>query len=165
MSYFAIGIEHCKTEHNIGTLWRSATLFGAAFIFTVGRRYHQQASDTCDTWRSIPMFHFDTVDDLVAHLPYACPLIGAELDERATPVERFRHLDRCAYILGAEDHGLTRDTIARCHGLIQLPGHFSMNVAVAGSIIMYDRWKTGRCESALKRRAADCFAHEEMPHA
>ena len=30
--YYAIGIEHTKTAENVGTLWRSADLLGAAFI-------------------------------------------------------------------------------------------------------------------------------------
>jgi tRNA G18 (ribose-2'-O)-methylase SpoU len=152
MSYFAIGIERCKTEHNVGTLWRSACIYGAAFIFTIGARYHKQATDTVGTWATIPLFHFESIDDLIAHLPYSCPLVGVELDAAATPIERYRHMDRCAYLLGAEDHGLTREAASLCHQLVQLPGHFSMNVASAGTVIMYDRWRSGRRESALRRR-------------
>lgn len=31
--YFAIGIENTKDTFNVGSLWRTADLFGAAFIF------------------------------------------------------------------------------------------------------------------------------------
>lgn len=138
--YFAIGIEHTKTEANVGTLWRSADLFGAAFIFTIGRRYKRQASDTMHSWKSIPLFHYDTIDDLYAGLPYDCMLVGVELDDRATPIETSTHPERVIYLLGAEDNGLTRVTRDRCHRLIQLPGRRSMNVASAGTVVMYDRW-------------------------
>lgn len=37
---------HAKKEVNLGTLMRSAFNFGAAYVFTVGRRYSEQASDT-----------------------------------------------------------------------------------------------------------------------
>ncbi|MCP6423623.1 hypothetical protein NL463_30385, partial [Klebsiella pneumoniae] len=77
--------------HNIGSLWRSAHLYGASFIFTVGRRYQMQASDTPKTRRHTPMFEFRDIDDLVAHLPYSCPLIGVELDPRAMPLTSFAH--------------------------------------------------------------------------
>lgn len=142
--FFAIGIEHSKTPVNIGTLWRSANLFNASFIFTVGARYQRQHSDTYKTPRHIPLFHFLTIDDLVDHLPDSCPLVGIELADRATELHHFRHPERACYLLGAEDHGLTKEALTRSHTLVRLPGWNSMNVAVAGSIVMYDRWRQRR---------------------
>ena len=43
------------------------------------------------------------------------------------------------YLLGAEDHGLSNQAIEKAHFLIQFPSEKSLNVAVAGSIILYDR--------------------------
>lgn len=137
--FFAIGIEHGKTLPNLGTLWRSANIFGAAFIFTVGARYKRQRSDTLKTPRHVPLFAFRDLDDLVEHLPDSCPLVGAELDSRATPIARYGHPERACYLLGAEDHGLTKAAGERCHQLVQLPGRFSLNVAVSGSLLMFDR--------------------------
>ena len=137
--YFGVGIWHPKTENNVGTLWRSATLLGASFCFTVGRRYSKQSSDTTSAWRHIPLCHYDDVDDLVKHLPYSCPLIGVELDARARDIAAFVHPERACYLLGAEDHGLSDTVRERCHALVQLPGAFSMNVAAAGTVVMYDR--------------------------
>lgn len=137
--FFGIGICHGKTKANLGTLWRSADLLGAAFVFTVGARYKQQSSDTTKAWRHVPLHHYETVDDLVRHLPHSCPLVGIELDERAIELSGFSHPERAAYLLGAEDHGLTKDEIAACHSLVQLPGRYSMNVAAAGTVVMYDR--------------------------
>jgi tRNA G18 (ribose-2'-O)-methylase SpoU len=138
-AFFAIGIEHTKTHQNVGTLWRSAHLFGAAFMFTVGRRYRRQPSDTMKSWRSIPLFNFDSIDDLIAHLPYDCRLVGVELAEKAVPIERYPHPKRCAYLLGAEDNGLTAEALRRVHNLVRLPGERSMNVAAAGTVVLYDR--------------------------
>lgn len=139
--YFAVGVVHPKTEANVGTLWRHATLYGAAFVFTVGRRYVPQASDTAKTPRHTPLFHFDTVESLRRHLPHAAPLVGVELDPRAVPLGRFAHPERAVYLLGAEDHGLSAADRDACHALIQVesPGLASMNVAVAGTLVMYDR--------------------------
>ncbi len=137
--YFAIGIENTKTEHNVGSLWRTADLFGAAFIFTIGRRYKTQASDTMKSARRVPLFHYADFEDFLGHLPYDAQLVGLELDARAKPVESFCHPERAVYLLGAEDHGLTKAALARCQHLVQLPGRASLNVAVAGSIVLYDR--------------------------
>jgi tRNA G18 (ribose-2'-O)-methylase SpoU len=137
--YFGIGIERTKAEVNIGTLWRSAYIFGASFIFTVGRRYKKQSSDTVCAWRHIPLYHFLTADEFYGFLPYDCRLVGVELDERAKPIRGYVHPQRAVYILGAEDVGLSPEMIGRCHELIVIPGDYSLNVAVAGSIVMFDR--------------------------
>lgn len=137
--YFGIGIENTKTPMNIGTLWRSAELMGASFIFTIGRRYKMQATDTMKTYRKIPLYNHATFDEFYKSMPYDCLLVGIELDERASPIKTFAHPKRCIYLLGAEDNGLTNMAFQKCHDFIQLPGEFSMNVAVAGSIVMFDR--------------------------
>ena len=139
--FFAVGVYHPKTEANIGTLWRTASLYDAAFVFTVGRRYRTQASDTPKTTRHIPLFHFDTVADLIDHLPDGAPLIGVELDPRATPLHRYTHRPQGVYMLGAEDNGLPVNVLDLCHDLVVLDSvqPQSMNVAVAGSIVIYDR--------------------------
>lgn len=137
--FFAVGVELPETPINVGTLWRTADLFGAAYIFTVGERYKRQASDTMKTWRHTPLIHYDTLEDLEAGLPYACPLVGIELDERATMLDCYHHRERACYLLGSEDRGLTRQALALCDDVVQLPGEHSMNVAVAGSIVLYDR--------------------------
>lgn len=52
--YFGVGIYHTKTEQNVGTLMRSAQCFGAAFVFTIGKRYHRQSSDTMNAMNALP---------------------------------------------------------------------------------------------------------------
>lgn len=143
--FFAIGILHNRTPANLGTLWRSAQMYDAAFIFTVGARYRRQASDTPKTPRHKPLFHFRDLDDLVEHLPDACPLVGIELHRDAHMLAAYRHPERACYLLGAEDHGLTNEAIERCHELVQIEGPKpqSLNVSVAGSLVMHDRWLRG----------------------
>lgn len=140
--FFAVGIWHPKHENNVGTLWRSATLYDAAFVFTVGARYRRQASDTPNTPAHIPLFHYTDVDDLVKHLPYSAPLVGIELDSRAKDLTSYSHPQRAVYLLGAEDHGLSPEVMDRCHDLVVVPTvrSFSHNVAVAGGILLHDRF-------------------------
>ena len=137
--FFGIGILNTKTEQNIGTLWRSASIMGASFIFTIGKRYKKQASDTMHSWRHIPLYNYETFEEFYKAIPYDCQLIGIELDDKSVPITEFKHPERCVYLLGAEDIGLSKDAIDKCHKLVQLPGDYCMNVAVAGSIMMYDR--------------------------
>jgi tRNA G18 (ribose-2'-O)-methylase SpoU len=139
--YFGIAIWRPKTAVNVGTLWRSAWLNDAAFLGTIGARYTRQPSDTVGTPNHVPLIHYSDIDDLINHLPYGCPLIGVELDGRAKPLPEFSHPPRAVYLLGAEDHGIPPRILDRCHYVVQIPTvrEWSMNVAVAGAIIMYDR--------------------------
>ena len=137
--YFGIGIWNVKCETNIGTLWRSANILGADFIFTIGKRYKNQCTDTMQTPRHIPLFHFTDWDDMFRHVPYDCPVVAVELAENSIPLERYHHRERCIYLLGAEDHGLPPEILKKCVETVQLLGDHCMNVATAGSIVMYDR--------------------------
>ncbi len=138
-AFYGIGVMQATKEINIGTLWRSAYIMGASFIFTVDEKYRRQSSDTAATPSRIPLYHYKDLVDLKTHLPHGTPLVGVELSYEATLVSEFNHPARAVYLLGSETNGLSKKTLAECHALVKLPGHFSLNVAVAGSIIMHDR--------------------------
>jgi len=140
--YFGIGVHCPKTESNVGTLWRSAYQLGASFVFTIEKRYKQQASDTLKTWKHIPLFHYDTFEDFYTHMPHDCQLIGIETGY--TLITSFTHREREILLLGAEDHGLPNHIMWRCHALVTLPSinTDSYNVAVAGSLAMFHRYLT-----------------------
>ncbi len=137
--YCAIGVYRGKTTHNIGTLWRSAFILGAAYIFTVENKYKKQASDVVRAWSRIPLFHYKSFDDLLNNIPHDCRLVGVEIDDRAEMLHEFQHPKRAIYLLGAEDTGLPEEVREKCHFLIKLPGNSSLNVGVTGSIVLHDR--------------------------
>lgn len=138
--FFGIGIFHTKTSHNIGTLWRSANCFGASFVFTVGRRYKEQSSDTMKTGRHIPIYHYSDIEDLISHLPIGARLIGVEIDPRSRPLSGFVHPEQACYLLGAEDHGLSTEAMRQCHDMVHIEGASRcLNVSVAGSIVLHHR--------------------------
>jgi tRNA G18 (ribose-2'-O)-methylase SpoU len=137
--FFGIGIQNGKTPENLGVLWRSAQNLGASFIFTIGNRYAKQACDTHDAVASIPYFHYESFDDFFKNIPKGARLVGVELTDKAIPLETFNHPRRCVYLLGAEDHGLSKKAIEKSHFLVKFQSQLSLNVSVAGSIVMYDR--------------------------
>lgn len=152
--FYGIGIVGSKTPLNVGTLWRSAFSLGASFIFTAGRRYPRQASDTVKAWRHVPLIEFADVEALWEAIPYDCVPIAVELDQRARPINNYVHPERAIYLLGAEDHGLPKFALDRARDVIQLPGAYCLNVAVAGSIVMYDRAvKRGAVAQSVEHRS------------
>ena len=101
--YFAIGICNGKAAVNQGTLWRSAYQLGAAYVFTVGRRYKKQSSDTTKTWRHVPMFNWSTFEEM--NRPMDCVLVGIEMGGES--LMEFEHPERAIYLtLEAGQHCL-----------------------------------------------------------
>lgn len=134
-----IGILYPQHDENMGTLWRSALIFGVDFIFTIGKKFIKQTSDVYESYKSIPCFYYSNFEDFYAHLPYNCRLIGVEMCEKAQSIEKYKHLAHCVYLLGSEHTGIPHSVLEKCHEIIQLPkGNY--NVAMAGTIVLYDRY-------------------------
>ena len=136
--YFGVGIYHPKTTENIGTLWRTAHNFGADFIFTIGRRYKKQASDTTKAERHVPLYEYESFEDFRNHLPRGCSIVFVEQAEGAKNLKDAVHPETACYILGAEDYGVPGELM---HGYqkLYIDTPMCLNVAVAGSIVLYDR--------------------------
>lgn len=143
--YFAIGIDGVSKSGNMGNLIRTAHGFGAAFVFAVGPEYGAEGSrslkgagtDTSKTEEHVPFYEYNGVDELA--LPKGCQLIGVEITDDATELPSFRHPHKAAYILGSERMSLSPEIISLCDHVIKIPTKFSLNVATAGAIVMYDR--------------------------
>ena len=139
--FFGIGIYHSKNGLNLGTLWRSAFIYGASFIFTIDKRYSGQASDTTKSIRHIPLWHFKDVNDFIDHIPYGCQPVCVENTEDSTILKSFNHPQRAVYILGAEDYGLPSQLLDDYEIVrIESEKDFCLNVSIAGSILLYDRF-------------------------
>lgn len=136
--HYGIGIYQTKEIDNVGTLFRSAMNFGADYIFTIGARYKKQRTDTTKTWRNIPLFEFTDWSDFMAHIPRDAELVFIEQTEDAQALETYAHPKQAIYILGAEDHGVPVE-LMRGHQKVQIDTPMCLNVATAGSIVMYDR--------------------------
>lgn len=143
--YFAIGIDGVSKPGNMGNLIRTAHGFGAAFVFAIQPKYDSEESgsltkigtDTSKTASHVPFYEYSGLDELT--LPRGCQLVGIEITDEATELPSFRHPQKAAYILGSERLSLSPEIIARCDHVIKIPTKFSLNVATAGAIVMYDR--------------------------
>jgi len=139
--YFGIGVHQPKYHQNIGTLWRSAYQLGASYMFIIGQeRYKKQNSDTYCSWKHIPLIRFSDFESFYESIPYSCILVGIETN--GAPIINYTHFQREIFLLGSEDNGLPNNILAKCHKIIQIPAirQHSYNVAVAGSLIMFNRF-------------------------
>ena len=140
--FFAIGIEGASKAVNLGNLLRSAHAFGASFAFTIGAepRVMDTIADTSRASSHLPLYHWQSVEEL--RLPRGCRLVGIELLDEAVELPAFPHPLQAAYVLGPERGVLSPGVITRCHNLVRIPTAFSLNVATAGAIVMYDRLRS-----------------------
>jgi tRNA G18 (ribose-2'-O)-methylase SpoU len=135
--YVGIGIYNVKRTHNFGAVIRTARVFGANFVFSVGHRNPQEQS-SIHAELTVPHFHFQTLDDFVGAIPVNAKLVCVELTPGALDVRTYVHPPRAVYLLGPE-HGTLPQGIMRAHDTLILPGKYPLNVAMAATVVLYDR--------------------------
>jgi tRNA G18 (ribose-2'-O)-methylase SpoU len=137
--YFAVGVEGVSKPMNLGNLVRIAHAFDASFFFSIAPRLKlsDAGSDTSNAEGQLPFYSFDRVEDF--RLPLGCRLVGVEITDDAVELPRFRHPARAAYIFGAERYSLSPQMLSLCEFVVKIPTRFSINVGMAGAIVLYDR--------------------------
>ncbi len=137
--YFAIGVDGISKPMNLGNLLRISHAFGASFFFTIGGRVKlaEAQSDTSAAAGHLPVYQYASAADL--RLPQGCRLVGVEITDDATELPRFKHPLRAAYVFGSERLSLSGEVLSRCEFTVKIPTRFSINVGMAGAIVMYDR--------------------------
>ena len=140
--YFAVGTDGISKPMNLGNLLRIAHAFGASFFFTVAGRVKlaDAMSDTSDAAGHLPIYQFGAAEEL--RLPQGCELVGIEITDDAIELPSFRHPLRAAYVFGSERLSLSEPVLGRCRHVVKIPTRFSINVGMAGAVVMYDRMLT-----------------------
>jgi tRNA G18 (ribose-2'-O)-methylase SpoU len=138
--YFGIGAEGISKSMNVGSLFRTAHAFDASFVFTVAAVYSRTEgakADTSDATAHLPFYAFPDIKQMA--LPQGCSLVGIEITDDAIDLPSFHHPKNAAYILGPERGALSPAMTERCDYVIKIPTKFSINVGLAGALVMYDR--------------------------
>jgi tRNA G18 (ribose-2'-O)-methylase SpoU len=138
--YFGIGVEGISKPMNLGSLWRTAHGFDASFVFTVGASYTRREGERADTSKTpgqVPLYEFPDLESF--RLPEGCTLVGVEILDEAIELPSFAHPRRAAYVLGPERGRLSPRLVERCSFVVRIPTRFSINLAIAGALVMYDR--------------------------
>jgi tRNA G18 (ribose-2'-O)-methylase SpoU len=138
--YFGIGAEGLSKSSNLGSLFRTAHAFGASFVFTIAAAFDRTEAarvDTSDTPGNLPLYEFPDLASV--RLPRECELVGIELMDDAVELPSFRHPRAAAYVLGPERGSLSPAIVGMCSHVVKIPTRFSINLALAGALVMYDR--------------------------
>lgn len=139
--FFGIGIYNPQHDCNIGGLFRSAYAFNVDFVFTIGgRKYKKQAADTCNTINNLPYFYYKDFEDFNNNRPVGARLVSIEIGQpNSKDLIKFTHIPQCIYLLGSEASGIPNKILQKSQFCITIPTQICLNVATAGSIVLYDR--------------------------
>lgn len=67
-------------------------------------------------------------------------IVAIELTDDAVPYHQFAYTDKICLVVGHEDHGITKATLAACDAAVFLPMYgkgLSLNVHVALAVVLY----------------------------
>ncbi len=137
--YFAVGVDGISKPMNLGNLLRIAHAFDASFFFSIAPQLKlaDAQSDTARSDGALPVYAFRSAAEF--RLPVGCRLVGVEITDDAVELPLFRHPQRAAYVFGAERMSLSPEVLAACEFVVKIPTRFSINVGMAGAIVLYDR--------------------------
>lgn len=140
--YFGVGVDGISKPMNLGNLVRIAHAFDTSFFFSIAPRLKlsDAQSDTSRAQGALPFYSFSSAAEF--RLPLGCRLVGVEITDDAVELPRFRHPSQCAYVFGAERFSLSPQVLALCEFVVKIPTRFSINVGMAGAIVLYDRMLT-----------------------
>jgi len=138
---FALAACDISKEHNVGTLVRTAHAAAAREVFLTGERdWNVYAARTAELYT--PVYHLPGEEALLAHLRReGYSVVAVELDPRAVTLFEAVYPPRPCFVLGAELGGLSPEFLDAADLIVQIPQWGlvpSLNMAVAGSIVVYD---------------------------
>jgi tRNA G18 (ribose-2'-O)-methylase SpoU len=138
-------LEDLTDVDHLGALARHAAAFGADAMLLSPRCadpfYRKAIRTSLGAVFGLPIVRARAwPGDLEGLRAGGLPVIGAVVDDGATPLAQFPPPARFALLLGAEGPGLSAAARAACDHLVTIPmsaGADSLNVATAGAIFLY----------------------------
>lgn len=151
---FAVALINVDGGLNIGSIIRSAVIFGADKVFLIGqRRYDRRSAVGAQNYIDVEYVICDPSTDygsemalnaMVRYKPVAVELGGISID-------KFGHPFGTCYIFGSEREGIPPTLLNKIKDRITIPQFGvmrSLNVAVAAGIIMHEAtWKIRETKS------------------
>ncbi len=150
----AIAGWNTSKEHNVGTLVRTAHAAAAEEVVLVGdREWNIEAAKTSEYFTDVTILEDEGafLDHVEKH---GWSLVAVELDSRAVSLFDAEYPENPCFLLGAERDGLPQSLIDAAEIVVQIPQWGlvpCLNLAVAGSIVMYDYLGKLQRKGALDR--------------
>jgi len=137
----AIAAWNITKEHNVGSLVRTAHAVAAEEVLLIGEReWNVEAARTAELFTTVT--RLADADAFRSHLEERdLKLVAVELDARAVNLFDAEYPERPCFLLGAELGGIPPELLDEAELVVQIPQWGlvpSLNLAVAGSVVLYD---------------------------
>jgi tRNA G18 (ribose-2'-O)-methylase SpoU len=139
---FAIAAWEISKEHNVGTLVRTAHAVAASEVILLGEReWNVEAARTAELYTDIVQLPAEPAALLSHVAAREWSLVAVELADGATGLFDAEYPERPCFLLGAELGGVPAELLDAAELIVQIPQWGlvpCLNLAVAGSVVIYD---------------------------
>jgi tRNA G18 (ribose-2'-O)-methylase SpoU len=161
----AIAAWNITKEHNVGSLVRTAHAVAAEEVLLIGERdWNVEAARTAELYTTVTQL--PDADAFRSHLEdRGLQLVAVELDDRAVNLFDAEYPERPCFLLGAELGGIPSELLDDAELVVQIPQWGlvpSLNLAVAGSVVLYDFLAKQRRADRLDRPTGGLVADEPI---
>ncbi len=137
----AVAAWNISKEYNVGSLIRTAHAAAVEEVILVGEReWNVEAARTAELYTKI--IYLPGKDEFLEHLEErGWDLVAIELDARSVSLFDAVYPPRPCFLLGAELGGIPNELLEASRLIVEIPQWGlvpCLNVAVAGSIVLYD---------------------------
>ena len=138
-------LDNLRSAFNVGSIFRTCDVLRVKGLFLCGYTAyppHKKLEKTAlGTIGYVPWKHFETALEAMDYLHRQnIPVWGAETTSMSAPYNDIEYPQELGIILGNEALGVSREVLARCDRIIEIPtfGYKnSMNVASACAVLGY----------------------------
>jgi tRNA G18 (ribose-2'-O)-methylase SpoU len=160
----AIAAWNITKEHNVGSLVRTAHAVAAEEVILVGEReWNVEAARTAELYTTVT--RVPDLRSFRSHLrSREWNLVAVELDRRSVNLFEAEYPERPCFLLGAELGGVPPELLDEAQQVVQIPQWGlvpSLNLAVAGSIVLYD-YLSKLSRSGRLRRASGGLVNDHL---
>lgn len=149
-----------RSTHNVGSIFRSAEIFGVKHIYICGyspypiyngdtrlphlaNKLDKQISKTAlGTEKIVPFSYIADPNDAVKKAKKdGNKIFALEQNAKSTPLDKLSLSGKIAIILGREVEGIEENLLSQCQEIIEIPQigtKESLNIASACAIMLYD---------------------------
>lgn len=136
--------DEVNDAKNIGAIFRLADASGVQKVFFVSDKLPKKfikIDKVARSTRHIIPHLFCSKTEVLKNLNSDVNIVAIETTDKSIPYNDFLPEGTTALILGSEVNGVSEFFLKECHEAIHIPMHglnSSMNVAMAGAIVIYD---------------------------
>lgn len=142
---YAALLQSVEYPANVGSIFRIADGAGLEELVLTGitPTPPNPAIDKVARYKSLRVpwrYEQDPLEAALGMKAKGYSLIGIELTEDAVPYHAFSYPHQSCFIVGHEDHGVTKAVLAECDAAVFIPMYgkgLSLNVHVALAIVIY----------------------------